>query len=150
MANKGMQLEGGKALERKLAKLGDKVHRKVTRQAVNAAATPVVRAAKANVETDSGLLKKALGKKTVTAKDKKSVAALVGARKNVQGEVNGKVRKPSRYAHLVEKGFIDQHGVHHPPQPFLRPAIESTGEQAVSIMQTKMADGIEREAKKGA
>lgn len=148
MASAGITLVGGKALERKLQKLGDRIHRKVTRQAVNAAANPILKEAKADVEVDSGLLKKALGKKVITADDKQSVTALIGARKQVQGEVNGKIRKPSRYAHLVEKGFIDEAGNHHPPQPYLEPALESAGPQALTILQTKMAQGIEREARK--
>jgi HK97 gp10 family phage protein len=138
------------ALQKKLTKLGDKVARKVTRQAVNAAATPVVKAAKANVAVDSGLLKKSLGKKTITSKDKQFVSALVGAKKSVQGESNGKIQKPSRYAHLVEKGFIDAAGNHVPPQPFMRPAADSTASQAESIMAKKFADGVEREARKAA
>jgi HK97 gp10 family phage protein len=150
MGKDTFKLEGGKELERRLKKLGDKVHRRVTRQAVNAAATPVVKAAKANAPKQSGLLKKAMGKKVATFKKTQAVAAIVGAKKSVQGEVDGKPRKPSRYAHLVEKGHINEHGEHVPAQPFLRPALEQTGEQAMSVMQTKFAAGIEKEAKKQA
>lgn len=152
MAKDTFKLEGAKELDRKLRKLGEKVHRRVTRQAVGAAATPVVKAAKANADEskESGLLKKALGKKAVTYKKTQTVAAVVGARKNVVGEVDGKTRKPSRYAHLVEKGYIDEHGNYVPGQPFLRPALDQTGEQAMGVMQNKLASGIEKEAKKAA
>jgi HK97 gp10 family phage protein len=148
MAKDTFKLEGGKDLERRLKKLGEKVYRKVTKQAVGAAATPVVKAAKANVETDSGLLKKSLGKKVVTFKKTQTVAAIVGARRSVEGNVRGKVRKPSRYAHLVEKGHIDEHGNHIPAEPFLRPALEQSGAKAMDLMQNKLAAGLEKEAKK--
>lgn len=152
MSKDSFKLEGFKELDRKLKKLGDKVHRKVTRQAVNAAATPVVKAAKANADEskDSGLLKKSLGKKVATFKKTQTVAAIVGARKNVSGEVDGEIRRPARYAHLVEKGHIDENGNHVGARPFLRPALDETGEKAMDVMGAKLAEGVEREAKKAA
>lgn len=152
MARQSFHLQGAKELERKLKKLGDKVHRKVSRQAITAAATPVVKAAKtnANDSKESGLLKRSLGKKVFTNKKSATVVALVGARKDVTGEHEGQIRKPSRYAHLVEKGHIDANGNHVGAQPFLRPALDQTGEQAMAVMRAKLASGIEREAKKAA
>jgi HK97 gp10 family phage protein len=150
MANGGMKLEGDKALERKLRTLGDRVQRRVLRSAVNASASPVVKAAKRKAKKQSGTLKKSLGKKVLTNKKHQSVTALVGPRKGVQGTFKGKVRKPSRYAHLVEKGFIDEHGNHHAPQPFLNPAMQETQGEALGIMKSKLAEGVAKEAAKGA
>lgn len=145
-----MSVIGGKELQKKLATLGERVQRKVTRQAINAAANPVLKSARGKAKKQSGLLKKSLGKKIVTSKDKTRVTAIIGARKQVQGEYKGKLRKPSRYSHLVEKGFINEHGEHVPPQPFLDPAARESESQAMSIMQNKLADGVIREAMRSA
>lgn len=150
MGKADFQLHGAKELDKKLRSLGEKVHRRVTRQAVTAAATPVVKAAKANVAVDSGLAKKAMAKKVSTDKKTMAVSARIGAKRSVSGEVNGKTRKPSRYIHLIEKGYIDANGNHVPPQPFLQPAVQQSGEQAMTVMQAKLAAGIEREAAKAA
>ena len=144
-----MELFGDKALKRTFEQLGERVQRKVLRAAVTAAATPVSKAAKANAAKESGLLKKSLGRKIVTNKKRQSVTAIVGPRRGVSAQYKGKLRKPSRYAHLVEKGFIDQAGNFHPPQPFLAPAMETTKAQALDAMGSKLAAGVVREAMKG-
>lgn len=142
------QIDGLKELQRKLATLPERVQRKVMRPAVNAGATPVLKAARQKAKKRTGLLKKSLGKKVVTNKKRQTVSAIVGPRKGVQADVNGRPYKPSRTAHLVEKGFINAAGEHVPGQPFLNPALEETSGQAVNTMATKLGEGIEREAAK--
>src|SRR4051794_6246108 len=104
MAKPGLTLLGAKELERTFRTLGERVQRKVTRGAVNTAATPVVKAARARAAQESGLLRKSLGKKIRTYKQTGTVAAIIGPRTDVEGEHNGKPRKPKYYAHLVEGG----------------------------------------------
>src|SRR4051812_41547264 len=106
MANPPLKLIGAKELERKLKTLGPRVQKKVLRSAVSAAGTPVLKSARQKAKKQSGLLKKSLGKKVTTNKNTGAVTAIIGARKQVEGEYKGKPRKPSRYSHLVEKGFI--------------------------------------------
>jgi HK97 gp10 family phage protein len=148
MPKAGMTLLGAKELERTFRTLGERVQRKVTRQAVNAAATPVVKAAKAKAPQESGTLKKSLGKKVRTYKQTGTVTAIVGPRTDVEGEHDGKVRKPKFYAHLVEGGHIDESGNHVPAKPFLRPAFDETQGQALGVMADKLAAGVVKEAKK--
>lgn len=145
-----MQLFGDKALTRLFEGLGERVQRRVLRSAVTAASTPVNRAAKARAPKQSGLLKKSLGRKVVTNTKTQTVTAVIGPRTNIVGEFKGKKRKPSRYAHAVEKGFVDAAGNFVPPKPFLNPAMAATEAQAVGVLQDKLAAGVEREAKKGA
>ena len=147
---KSMELIGDKQLEKLFRTLGDRVQRKVTRQAVNAAATPGVKAAKAKVPSESGTLKKSLGKKVKTYKNTGTVAAIIGPRTDVEGEFNGEVRKPKFYAHLVENGHVDENGNHVPAQSFLRPAMDETQDQALDVMKDKLAAGVVKEAMKGA
>ncbi|MGC4031478.1 MAG: HK97 gp10 family phage protein [Tepidisphaeraceae bacterium] len=143
-----MTLTGDKQLAKLLSGLGDKVARKVTRQAVNAAANPVLKAARAKVVKRSGLLANSLGKKVSTSKDKQTVTARVGPRRDVTGTVDGKKYRPARIAHLVEHGHLTASGTHTPAQPFLRPAADETQGQALSIMESKFAAGVIREASK--
>ncbi len=143
-----MQISGLAALQKKLAALPERVQRKVMRPAVNAAATPVVRSARSKARRRTGLLKKAIGKKVVTNKKNQSVTAIIGVKKGVQSDVNGKPYKPSRIAHLVEKGFINLAGEYVPGHPFIEPALTETQGQALSTMATKLGDGIEKEAAK--
>ncbi len=97
MPNK-IEILGAKELERKLRTLGDRVQRKVVRQSVNAAATPIVKAARAKAPRESGLLRKALNKKLRTYKDQGKVVAIIGPRTDVKGDYNGERRVPWRYA----------------------------------------------------
>ena len=150
MASGGMKLIGDKALERKLKTLGERVQRKILRSAVSAAATPVLKSARQKAPTESKLLKKSLGRKLTTNTKKQSVTAIIGARKEVQGEYKGKLRKPARYSHLAEKGFIRPDGSHSPPRAFLNPALHENESQSEAIMRTKLAEGVTREAMKGA
>lgn len=150
MGKDGMTLLGSRELERVFKTLGDRVQRKVTRQAVNVAATPVVRAARSKAPQQSGLLKKSLGKKIKTYKRAGTVVGLVGPRTDVQGEYQGEKRVPWRYAHLVEDGHVDAKGNPIPAQPFLRPAFDETQGQALDTMSTKLGEGVTREAMKAA
>ena len=148
MAKAGIILLGAKDLERTFRTLGDRVQRKITRQAVNAGATPVVKAARAKAAKESGLLRKSLGKKIRTYKQSGTVAAIIGPRTDVEGEYKGEIRKPKFYAHLVEGGHIDANGNHVPAQPFLRPAFDETQGQALEVIKEKLAEGVVKEAKK--
>jgi HK97 gp10 family phage protein len=150
MARSGMELFGDKALARTFKGLGQRVQRRVLRQAVNAAGTPVAKAAKSKAAKESGLLKKSLGKKLKTYPERMTVVGIIGPRTNVTGEHNGKKRWPAKYAHLVEKGFINRAGEFVPPQPFLEPAMAETEGQAKAVMKSKLAAGVVKEAARGA
>jgi HK97 gp10 family phage protein len=144
-----MTLTGDKQLEKALRSLGPRVAKKVLRGAVNAAATPVLKTARAKVSEESGLLKKSLGKKVRLNKRTGTASARVGARNTIQGEHDGKPRVPWRYAHLVELGHVDENGRHVPAHPFLRPAADENAEKAVGVMTDKLAAGIVKEAANG-
>ena len=150
MAKPSMQLLGDKELTKTLKTLGERVQRKLLRQAVNAASTPVVKAARSKAPKQSGLLKKSLGKKIKTYPAKMTVVGIIGPRTEISGEYDGKKRVPWRYAHLVEGGHIDEQGNVIGLKPFLRPAYDETQGQALQVLKNKLADGVVKEAKKGA
>jgi hypothetical protein len=148
MAN-GAQIFGAKELERTFKTLGDRVQRKVLKQAVNAGATPVLKTARQKALRRSGILSKSLGKKVISDSRTQTATALVGARKGITGEVDGKIEDPSRISHLVEKGHITASGSFVRPYPFLGPAEQESKGQALDAVKSKLADGVVREAMKG-
>lgn len=148
MINPGLQLFGDKALAKKFKQLGDRVQRRVLRGAVNVATTPIVKSAKAKASKQSGLLRKSLGKKVKTYVDKNTVVGIVGPKTSTVGEYKGKKRRPANYAHLVEKGRIDEAGNAVPAKPFLRPAYDETEPQVLGTMRGKLAEGVMKEAKR--
>jgi HK97 gp10 family phage protein len=147
-----MTLLGAKELERTFRTLGDRVQRRVTRSAVTAASTPIVKAAQQNATEDTGTLKLALkgGRKVKTYTRSGTVVAIIGPRREVKSEHKGKVKRPANYAHLVEHGHIAEDGTHVPANPFLRPAFDQTQGQALGVMKDKLAAGVVKEAKKAA
>lgn len=140
MAKSGVTLTGDKELDRMFQRLPERVQRKVLRQAVSAALTPVVKVAKRSVPVDTKTLKKSIGKKIKTYKNDGVVWGAVGVRKDEEKFVtviDGKRRNPRLYAHLVEGRT-----------GFMRRTFDTTRSKMLSIMKKKLGSGIEREAKK--
>lgn len=143
-----LSITGDRDLERTLKTLGDKVQKRILRGAVTAGARPIQRAAKTKAAKESGLLKKALGTK-VKANKNGTVTVRIGPRTNIEGTYKGRKRRPVRYAHLVEKGFIDAKGNFHAPQAYLGPAADEQAGAAINATAAKLSEGIAREAAKG-
>ena len=145
----GATLLGGKELERMFKTLGGRVQRKVARQAVSAGAAPISKAAVEYAAEETGALKLALkgGRKVKVYPDDGATVAIIGARTNVQTEVDGKPRTPSKYSHLVEGGHIAADGTLVPGQPFLRPAYDENESKSLGIIKDKFAVGVVKQAK---
>jgi HK97 gp10 family phage protein len=143
-----MKLIGAKELERTFKTLGERVQRKVTRQAVNAGCNPILKAERALAPEESGLLKQSLGKKVKTYVGSGTVVGVIGPRMDVSGEYKGELRRPANYAHLVEGGHINANGNFVPPHPFARPAFDQSQGEALSVMKEKLGKGVEKEAAK--
>jgi HK97 gp10 family phage protein len=139
-----LSIVGDKALMKKLAKLKAGAQRRVVRKAVTAMLSPVVKAAKAAAPKETGLLRKSIGKKTVTYARKNTVVGIVGPRSSVVGTgPDGGKRWPVKYAHLVEYGTR-----HSEAQSFLRAALTATRDRVRSIFADKVASGLKQEAKR--
>lgn len=144
MADSGFKIDGLDELQRKLKTLPGKVQKKLLRSAVTAGAKPIVNAAKAKAPKRTGTLELSIGRKVMMKNG--TAVAVIGPKTNVQSESKGQTIKPSRYAHLVEKGFIDRAGEHIPGQPFIEPALDEGGPAAVDAMADKLGKGIEKAA----
>lgn len=148
MTNGSAQLLGGKQLEKTFRTLGERVQRKVLRQAINAGSTVMMKAMRAKAPRESGLLAKSIGKKIRTYKKSGTILGVVGPRSDVVGTYQGKKRRPVKYAHLVEKGHITKSGQFVPAHPFMRPAFDETQRQVQDSIKSKLAVGVVREASK--
>ena len=140
----GVDIQGDKALRKLMKKLPDKTLRKVARQSINAAATPVLKAARRNAPSDSGKLKSVLAKKVKTYTKSKAVIALVGPKS-----------REATHAHFVEKGTAPRtqkttgrYLGRTPATRFLQRALDENRSASLAKLRAKMGQAIEREAAK--
>jgi HK97 gp10 family phage protein len=146
MAAGGIKVVGATELARKLDRLGAVAARRAVKPAVNGALTPINKAAKRNAPRVTGALRMSIGKRVKYFQRTGTIWGGVGARddpKFWREGPDGKMRKPVFYSHLVELGTIRM-----PARPFLRPALDATERQALSILRTKTIAGIDREVRK--
>lgn len=143
---------GAKEIENLLKRLPERVAKNVTTGALRAGAAVIARQARANVRNspsiDSGLLVRNITSRARKRSKKGSAVVSVGvARKTAMVVRKGREKavkvSPARYAHLVEFGTE-----HSPAEPFLRPALDEKGDEAIARIGAAMGKGIEREARK--
>ena len=146
---------GAKELAKLLGDLPLKVESKVVLAGLRAGARSITadarRRLKASPSIDSGALEKRVSARTRKARsDRKSAPKVVsiGITRGTVMVVRKGARKaekatPSRYAHLVEFGTENM-----PAEPFLRPALDEKGAEAIAKTIEFMGRGIEREARK--
>jgi len=171
----GMDLQGDKELRRLLGQLGPRIARKVTRGAMNKAATPIVRAAKRNARklgTRGGRqLAKSIGKRAKTYTAQGVVFVAVGPRfplgahghlveyghrvaaagsgtlKRIHKAGSSKTRKAS-VSKVTGKRGTGRVLTFVPPHPFLRPAFDSQKRAALTLAINEHRARVEREAQK--
>lgn len=134
MASFGAEIEGVEELRGKLRGLTQKMQRGALRNAFRGAGRIVEREAKTLVPVESGDLKDAIG--TSVSATNTAVKVDVGVRKRQPGA-------PARYGRLVELGTA-----HSAPQPFLRPALDNKGDEAVASIARALKPEIEKAARK--
>lgn len=121
-----VKIEGLDVLDRRLKELGNKGAGKVLKKALRAAAKPVKKEAQARVAVDEGELKKAIFT-SVTVTNKWGATARVGYKKH------------AFWGLFIEKGTSKM-----PARPFLRPALDTKGKEAVDIFADKLRVEIDK------
>lgn len=139
MTQPALQTDARK-LMRQLHRLGPKIEGKVSRRAVSAGATPILRAMKDEVPIDQGTLKASLGKKTKLYKRSGTAIAMTGPR--IKGGQSG------YHGHLIENGKVNVDGSFTPGNPFMARAQDKAASEARRVMHAKLAAGIEQEARR--
>lgn len=161
MSGYEIRVVGDKELMRRLEKLSRSLSNKILRPAVAAACRPMRSAARAGAPMVMGNLKASIEQKVKTGKV--AVFGVIGPRSDVVGtrvDLFGRTvpEKPSKIAHLVEGGarphtirtgrglkVIWKHpgfaGTH-----FMERAFDRTSHTTQSIMERKIAEGLEKHA----
>jgi len=134
-------LVGDKRLARKLDELAGPVSRRILREGIRKALTPINRAAKRKAPKRTGLLKKAIGKKVVVKPGYAN--GIVGVRTGFKQIIGGEPRDPNNYAHFVEYGTP-----HSAAKPFLRPAMDENRDKAFRIIRDVAREKIKTAARK--
>ena len=134
-----LKVVGDKELIKATRNIKANILRRVLRPAINFGMTPITKAAKANAPKESGLLKKSIKKKV----GKRGAWGKVYVDPKVEGVVNGRKRKPAKYAHLLEFGTEDA-----PPRPFMRPARDNNRAEVLARVASKAKENLIKVAKK--
>ena len=167
-----LKLTGDRMVQHLLAQIPEELARRTLRRAVTAAAKPVLADMKARAPVGTGLLRESLGTAIRSYRRGRTAVAVLGPRIQFTGRVRKKLKgdaakaKPSNYAHLVELGVrphavgrgsrilragrspgtkLKQTGGQHPgspARPFIRPAVDAMGLQALEAMKMELADAI--------
>lgn len=154
-----INISGGKQLAEFLNQLPLKIERNIMRSALRAGASVIAKEAKINAPIKSGNLKKSIRTGSNTRRGYVEAYIAAGGRRSK----DGKLKKGAFYAQFIEYGtathfikpknkkklsFVAKDGtnvntfsVNHPgiqAKPFMRPALDSKGAQAVSAVTEKI------------
>ena len=123
MSSFNVKITGGKALEKALRQLPEKVERSIVKGAVRAGARLILLAARRNVPVAEGSLLKSIDIKDRRVKSGAMVSVLVrrGTSRGVKGV--------GHRAHIIEFGSKNQAA-----QPIMRPAMDSEKVNAIKAM----------------
>lgn len=126
-----MKVQGVDNLEKALQKLPRKIRMRYLRKALRAGGRPIVREARLRVPKRTRNLYRSIG--TVVKKERGELRAYVGTRR-------GGKRYDGWYGHLVEFGHGGPKAAR--PHPFLRPAFEAKGKEAVDAMAQVLGEAL--------
>jgi phage protein, HK97 gp10 family len=127
-----VKIEGALELEKALKELGPIPARKLGGKALKAGGEIIADLARVLVPVRTGALEDSITVVMVRATKDSERKAAIGFRPPA-----------SRYAHLVEFGTS-----HSAAQPFIRPAIDAKGEDAIAVIGEQLWAGIAAEATK--
>jgi len=129
-----------KQTSKKLKDFRGSVQRRINGSALNFAATPMLNAARSKASKETGALKRSLIKVSRKYHQAGVVMTLVGIDTAAEAIKDGKLRRPVKYAHLVEYGTA-----HHSARPFIRPAFASTKHIAKNRFFSKLKTAVKKE-----
>ena len=135
------------------------IQKNVMRGAVRAAASAIAKDAKKNVPTDENILKKSIGISPKRERSKSLIRFVVSPRKDLL--VKGFKASGLEKKHYVSKktgfhytnydnygGYVEFGTSTKPAHPYLRPAYELKGEEAIKIVKEYIAKRLDKEIQK--
>ena len=132
-------IEGAKELDAALKRLGLDMERKIAKSAVRAGATVIAKEAKNNVPVESGTLRNSIRVVTRSKRVGDAVASVVTR----SGKKWRSKNMDAWYAPLIEFGTKNR-----PATPFLRPALDVKGPEAIKKMSEVIQKRISKLASK--
>lgn len=154
---------GLRELDRQLGQLTKATARNVLRRTLRMAAEPVVDAAKRHVPVDTGSLKRSIvathtppqGADAGKAAYSETLQA-GGSRADAGAAMrSARASNPAAFARIFigpgrhPQAIMQEFGtVNHPPQPFMRPAIDAEAQTAIEIIRTELGTEIEKSAQR--
>jgi HK97 gp10 family phage protein len=139
MARQTLNLLGDKALARKLQRMAEASYRRVMRPAIRAGLAPMVRAIRPLAPQDTGLLAVAISPKM----SRRAASGRVWVDPAMYVEIDGRTRRASKYAHLVEFGTR-----HLAARPFMRPGAAAARGPALARVESVAARELAKEARR--
>ena len=167
----GVEITGVEDLLKGLKTIGKKLREQIGREAVTTALVPMVNAARyyAGQSSETGALAASIGVKVKPYQKGAAIFGIVGPRRGFdRPDPSGKgVRKPTKYAHLVEFGHYTKAGsgkfggakkgtkvtpenatAYVLPQPFMRPAFAATKDAMTQTLADVIGERVSVEAKR--
>ena len=120
-----VRIEGLDELEKQFDRLIDTSKKKVMQKALNAAAAPIKKEAKAKAPIKTGLLKKSIRSKQMKHTEKPSVGIFINMK--------------AYYWYFLEYGTSKMSA-----QPFMRAAVDAKYEEGVNKFKVKMKEEIDK------
>jgi HK97 gp10 family phage protein len=126
------KITGQNELANTLAKVSVRLQKEASLKAVVSAMQPLVLAAKRNVAKSrrTGELDRSIGFFIRKYRRGRLTFAVLGARRGMGSGKN----EPANYAHLVEQGHMKKNGKRVQGKPFMRPAFDEQGMNALKQM----------------
>ena len=151
------ELTGDKEMQKAMRSLPGKLQKKVLRAAVRSALHPMLKESKRMIPVESGALRDSM-KISIKAFPPQHMIGKVWPDKKFfvtwwpEGSNTPEIRRPIKYAHLVEGGHVVIRGGAWigdvPPQPFIRDAFAQTKAETVRRFRKSYLRGAQREWKK--
>lgn len=138
MSSFKFKIVGGKELDAALKRIGPDFERKIAKGAVRAGANVIAKQAKENAPVDDGTLRNSI---RVVARSKRIGDAVVSVVTRAGKRWRSK-NMDAWYAGLIEFGTKNR-----PATPFLRPALDAKGAEAVKAMSRYITKRIAKLAK---
>ena len=142
--NENVVVRGMEELLNSMKVLPSNIKRNIVNGAVRASAAAIVKEAKANVPKDEGDLKRSLKVVKRKSKDKHIVAFTVSP----SSKEFHKIQDAKNERHYNYGGHVEFGSSKTQAHPFLRPAFENQGQNAIDIFKKYMAKRIDKEIAK--
>lgn len=141
-----VSFKGLDKIHKRLSVAVDRIERGTMRDALNKAASPMLKASKdrARLIQRTGTLRKSLKRKIITDVSRQSVSVLIGPDRRVTSTDYAGKHTPANIIHLIEFGFNHKSGKRIEGKKFLEAAFEETKEETIKTYHRELGTSVEK------